>query len=87
MTEFELIDELDRDPFTPLRLHLVRGKTLDILASGTAHPLRNALLVLRNPVLGSSRAEGYDVISYQNIERIEQLDIGGRHPTKKRKRA
>jgi len=86
MTETELIAELETDPFMPFRLHMVSGKTLDIRAPGSAHTLRNALLVLRNPVLGSSRAEGYDVVGYTNIERIEQLDMG--RPTgTKRKRA
>jgi hypothetical protein len=75
MTESKLIDGLHVEPFMPLRLHLVSGKTLDIHAPGLAHPLRNALLVLRNPTR-SSTADGYDVVAYANIERIEQLDIG-----------
>jgi hypothetical protein len=87
MTESELTDELLKDPFIPFRLHLVSGKTLDVLAATAAHTLNNALLVLRNPRLGSPRAEGYDLVAYHNIERIEQLDMGGRQPAKKRKRA
>jgi len=85
MTETELIDELEKEPFMPFRLHLVSGKTLDVRAPGLAHPLRNALLILRNPA-GSVRSEGYDVVGYANIERIEQLDIG-RPAGGKRKRA
>lgn len=86
MTESELTDELQKDPFTPFRLHLVSGKTLDVLGATAAHTLKNALLVLRNPTMGSPRAEGYDVVAYSNIERIEQLEIGGR-TSAKRKRA
>jgi hypothetical protein len=76
MTADEVIDELNKEPFQPLRLHMVSGKAFDVLAANVAHPLINSLLILRNPVLGTNRAEGYDVISYDNIERIEQLHIG-----------
>ncbi len=85
MTEKELIAELDKDPFRPFRLHMVSGKVFDVLAPNAAHPLKSSLLILLNPILGTRRAEGYDVISYQNIERIELLDIGT--PPKKRKTA
>jgi hypothetical protein len=85
MTEDELIAELQKDPFTPFGLHLVSGKTVDVLGPNAAHTLANALLVLRNPSLDSPRAEGYDV-AYQNIERIEQLQVGKR-PTPKRRPA
>jgi len=85
MTENEIVSELDKEPFQAFRLHMVSGKVFDILAPNVAHPLRNSLLILRNPVLGTRRAEGYDVIAYQNIERIEHLDIGT--PPKKRKTA
>ncbi len=63
MTESELTDELQKDLFTPFRLHLVSGKTFDVLGPTAAHTLKNALLVLRNPTLGSPRAEGYDAVS------------------------
>ena len=86
MTEDELIAELEREPFQPFRIHLVSGKVIDVLIPNTAHTLTNALLVLRNPTLGTPKAEGYDVIAYQNIERIEQLQMGERRPPK-RKRA
>ena len=86
MTEEELVAELDRDPFQPFRIHLVSGKVMDVVGPNTAHPLSNALLVLRNPVLGTSRAEGYDVIAYYNIERIERLHLG-KNGQKKRRRA
>lgn len=86
MTEDELEAELEKDPFVPFRLHLVSGKTVDVLAANAAHTLHDSLLVLKNPTIGKSRADGYDVLAYRNIERIERLNIGKR-PTGKRKPA
>lgn len=85
MTEDELISELEKEPFQPFRIHIVSGKVFDVLAANVAHPLIDSLLILRNPVLGSPRAEGYDVIAYDNIERLEQLQLG--KSPKKRKSA
>ena len=84
MTEDDVAAELDKEPFQPFRLHMVSGKIFDVLAPNVAHQLRNSLLILRNPILGTRRAEGYDVISYQNIERIEQLDMGRSQPKKRK---
>lgn len=86
MTENEIVAELDKDPFEPFRLHMVSGKVFDVLGPNVAHPLTNALLILRNPILGTRRAEGYDVIAYYNIERIERLNLG-KPPQKKRRPA
>ena len=84
MSEAELTAELTRDPFVPFRIHLVSGKTIDVLGPNAAHTMANSLLVLRNPTLGSPRAEGYEVIAYYNIERIEQLQMGKRPASKRR---
>lgn len=84
MTEQELAEELDRDPFIPFRIHMVSGKTLEVLGSNVAHRLNGSLLVLRNPTLGTSRAEGYDVLAYANIERIERLNLGKRNVSKRK---
>ena len=84
MTEEELIAELQKEPFTPFRLHLVSGKVVDVLAPTAAHTLSTSLLVLRNPTINSPKAEGYDVVAYQNIERIEQLNLGKRQPGKRK---
>ena len=87
MTENDVIAELEREPFGPLRLHLVSGKTFDILGPNVAHPLTTTLLVLRNPTIGkATRAEGFDLIAYHNVERIERLEPGVL-PRKKRKPA
>ena len=87
MTERELVAELQKEPFVPFGLHLVSGKIVDVLGPNAAHTMRNALLVLRNPTLGSPHVEGYDVVAYQNIERIEQLDLGKRSVPKRRRPA
>src|SRR5690349_19434571 len=74
MTEDDVMNELEREPFAPLRLHLVSGETLHIMGPNAAHPLSNTLLVLRNPTMGTAtRAEGFDLVAYYNIERIERL--------------
>ena len=72
MTAKDIQGELERDPFIPLRVHLVSGKTIDISASNGAWLLQNALLVFQNMKPGKARVSGYDVIAFRNIERIEQ---------------
>jgi hypothetical protein len=84
MTEDALMDELERDPFRPFRLHLVSGKVLDVLTPNMAHPLTGSLLVLRIRTPGTRKAEGYDVVDYDNIERIEQLMMGKDRPPKRK---
>lgn len=78
MTEEHLQEGLGVEPFKPLRLHLVSGKTIDVLRADAAMPLRDRLLVFRNLAPEGRRADGYDIVSYANIERIEQLDLGKR---------
>jgi hypothetical protein len=78
MTDEQIKEELDIEPFKPLRLHLVSGKTLDVLRPDAVMPLRDRLLLFRNMAKSGRGAESYDIVSYQNIERIEQLDLGKR---------
>ena len=73
MTSNDLETELARDPFIPLKLHLVSGKTLDIATARAAWLMQNALLVFQNVRPGRARVDRYDVIALRNIERIEQL--------------
>ena len=84
MNEEHLLEEIGVEPFKPLRLHLVSGKTIDIHRADAAMPLRDRLLVFRNLAADVRRAEGYDVIAYSNIERIEQLDLGKRMTGKRK---
>lgn len=86
MTEAELDDQLHADPFVPFRIHLVSGKTVDVLAQHAAWTLNNSLLVFRNPASDKTRAEGYDVVASSKIERLELLPLGKR-PTGKRRPA
>jgi hypothetical protein len=69
MTSEDVRSELDRQPFRPLRLHLVSGKTIDVTATGQAYMLQNAVMIVPDP-----RADRYDVVALRNIERLEQME-------------
>lgn len=84
MTEEHIQEKLAVEPFKPLRLQLVSGKTFDVMRADAAMPLRDRLLVFRNLSTEGRRAEGYDIIAYSNIERIEQLDVGKRMTGKRK---
>lgn len=73
MTSKDIEAELDKEPFVPLRFHLVSGKAVDVPNTGVAHPMQNALLIFKGARPGKSKIEGYDVIAFRNIERIEQV--------------
>jgi hypothetical protein len=76
MTSEDVLQELERDPFVPLRLHLASGKTMDIEYPQTAWLRQNTLLVV-HPVRPRSQQIGnYDVIALRLIERIERIDAG-----------
>lgn len=86
MTEDNIREELNRDPFVPVRLHLVSGKTIDINRQGIAWTLSNRLLGFINAAARGVGAENYDIISYQNIERM-QPQVAESREVGKRKRA
>jgi len=73
MTSEGIKQELERLPFTPLRLHLASGKVLEIPFSGTAWVRQNTLLVVHPVARDSAEIGNYDVISLRLIERIEQV--------------
>lgn len=73
MTSEDIKQELDRDPFIPLRLHLASRKTIDIRYSGTAWTRQNTLLVVHPLAAGTHEIGNYDVIALRLIERVEQL--------------
>jgi len=73
MTSEGIKQELERQPFTPLRLHLASGKVLEIPFSGTAWVRQNTLLVVHPVARDSAEIGNYDVISLRLIERIEQV--------------
>jgi len=78
MAPKQLQQEIDRDPFVPVRLHLASGKTIDVRHSGAAWVLSYGLLVFHGTRPGKSVASGYDVINYRLIEKVEQLTNGRR---------
>jgi len=68
----------------PVRLHLASGKELDIHDPGTVWFERRALLVVHRIRPGSQDIGRYDVIAFDLIERIEQLNGNG-HKKKRRR--
>ncbi len=74
MTSQELRQELERQPFIPLRLHLASGQRMDIPSQGTAWVQQNTLLIVHPLAPGRRRYRQYDVIALRLIERIEQRD-------------
>ena len=83
MTLARLDEELERDPFVPLRLHLSSGKVVSVPHAGVAWTMSNGLLVLQGRRPGTTRISGYDVINYRLIERIEQV-LRGRNGRSRR---
>ncbi len=86
MSDEHFQEDFYTEPFQPVRLHLVSGKTLDIRRPGLVMPLRDRVMVFRGLAKDGRSAEGYDIIALHNIERMERLDIG-KPATGKRKRA
>ena len=84
MTEEQIKEEIDAEPFKPLRLHLVSGKTVDVLTANAVMPLRDRLLLFLNLAKAGRGAETYNIIAYAGIERIEQLELGKRSTGKRR---
>ncbi len=76
MTTEDLKQEIEREPFVPLRLHLSSGKTIDIDYSNSAFVRQNTLLIVHRLAPGSAAIGNYDVVALRLIERIEQLNEG-----------
>ncbi|HEY7089882.1 MAG TPA: hypothetical protein VH518_17425 [Tepidisphaeraceae bacterium] len=73
MSSEDVQQELERDPFVPLRLHLSSGQTTQIMSAGTAWVRQNTLLIVHPLTRGGAAIGGYDVIALRLIERIEQI--------------
>ncbi len=73
MTTEDVKQELLRDPFVPLRLHLSSGKTVEIHYPNTAWVRQNTLLIVHPLQRGTPEIGGYDVVALRLIERIEQV--------------
>ncbi len=85
MTTEDVKEELDRDPFVPLRLHLSSGQKIDIKYPGTAWVRQSTLLIV-HPLAppGTAAIGNYDVIALRLIEKLEQLS--GANSGKRRRR-
>ncbi|MGH7214103.1 MAG: hypothetical protein ACREIT_05010 [Tepidisphaeraceae bacterium] len=77
MTSEDMKQELDREPFTPLRLHLSSGQTLDVRHAHTAWVRQNTLLLVHPIKPGTHEIGNYNVIALRLIERVEQLNGHG----------
>jgi hypothetical protein len=71
VTSEEVRAEIEKLPFVPFRLHMVSGKTVDVVSDGSAWMLQNSVMILQDP----HSHQRYDVLSLRNIERIEQLPV------------
>ena len=86
MTTEDLKQELQREPFIPLRLHLASGQKIFIEYPHTAWVQQNALLIVHPIAPKSPQIGNYDVVSLRLIERIEQVQ-GGAKVAKGRRKA
>jgi hypothetical protein len=73
MTSEDVLQELQHEPFVPLRLHLAIGKTVDIEYPHTAWIRQNTIVIVHPLERGTARIGTYDVIALRLIEKIEQI--------------
>ncbi|MCL2640833.1 MAG: hypothetical protein FWD53_08315 [Phycisphaerales bacterium] len=73
MTFKDMEQELDRDPFVPLRLHLASGKNIDIEYPNSAFLRQNTLIIMHRLHANTQSIGNYDVIALKLIERLETL--------------
>jgi hypothetical protein len=87
MTPKALADELDRDPFIPLRIRLTDGRSLDIHNPGLCFIAQLALYIF-NGKPHQTLAEDVQVVSLRNIVSVETRAPGrnGRSNGHRRKR-
>jgi hypothetical protein len=65
-----LANQLDRDPFIPLRIHLADGRRIDILNAGVSFIVRHSLYVF-DARPENVLAKDVQVISLRGIESVE----------------
>ncbi|MDB5324236.1 MAG: hypothetical protein JWN40_5867 [Phycisphaerales bacterium] len=76
MTSEDLKQEIEREPFVPLRLHLSSGKTMDVEYPNSAFVRQNTLLIVHRLAPNTAAIGNYDVVALRLIERIELLNEG-----------
>lgn len=74
MTSEDVKQELERDPFAPLRIHLASGKTIDVPYPNTAWLRQNTIVIVHPLRRGTVEIGNYDVVALRLIQRIEQLN-------------
>lgn len=74
MTSEDVKQELEQEPFVPLRLHLASGQKRVIKYPHTAWVRQNTILIVHPLQPGTDAIGNYDVIALRLIERIEQLN-------------
>jgi hypothetical protein len=77
MTSEDVLQELERQPFAPVRFHLSSGQTIDVKYASTAWVRQNTLLIVHPLRSGTQAIGNYDVTSLRLIERIEPLSANG----------
>jgi len=80
-----LAEELNRDPFVPLRVHLADGRSLDIRNPGLCFIARLALYAF-NGKPRDALADDVQVVSLRNIVSVETLGNGHPRSAARRKR-
>ena len=77
MTSEDVLQEIERQPFLPIRLHLSSGQKIDVKFAATAWVRQNTLLVVHPLRPGTQAIGNYDVIALRLIERIEPISANG----------
>ena len=72
MNPESLAQELDRDPFIPLRIHLADGRSIDIRNPGLCFIAHLSLYVFAAKP-HNALAEDVEVISLRGIDSVETL--------------
>lgn len=84
MTSEDVQQELDRDPFVPLRLHLASGTEMKIEYPNSAFVRQNTVLIVHRLAPKTSAIGDYDVISLRLIERITTRGNGANRGRQRR---
>jgi hypothetical protein len=76
MTSEDVKQELEREPFVPLRLHLASGKQVDIEYPNSAFLRQNTLVFVHRLARNTVAIGDYDVIALRLIERMTTMQDG-----------
>ncbi|MEM1166620.1 MAG: hypothetical protein AAGI30_10065 [Planctomycetota bacterium] len=71
-----LNEELSREPFQPVRLHLSDCQAVLITNPGLCYINRGSVYIARTDRPNSRIAQDMDLISLRHIIRVEQVDAG-----------